>query len=191
VANTNAGVALALTVAVLTGMAKAHHAPVRRHVVALPRSSPERIEFGDTKTSVPVRPARGRVADDANVLSRTRARTATWYESGPSPGEAGPAVIMGYVDTGSGSAAFHRIAKMGAGDRVKVVRKDGRVAWFKVDSVRRVSRPSIPQGRTMSRAERPELRLITWRGRPGQTRHDDPGNTVVSAHLVHASPSDR
>jgi hypothetical protein len=191
VANTNAAIGLALTVAVLTGISKSHHAPARRHVAALPRSSPERIEFGDTNTSVPVRPVRGRVTDGANVPSRTRARTARWYENGPSPGEAGPAVIIGYVDTGSGSAAFHRIAKMGAGDRVKVIRKDGRVAWFKVDSVRRVARPSIPQERTMSRSARPELRLITCPGKPGQTRRDDPGNTVVSGHLVDVSPSDR
>jgi hypothetical protein len=68
------------------------------------------------------------------------------------------------------------------GDRVKVVRRDHSVAWFKVDSVRRAVRRSIDQERSSS--GRPELRLISWRGtRNGQK--NDPRNVVVSAHLDH------
>jgi hypothetical protein len=95
--------------------------------------------------------------------------------------EVAPEVIVGYVDPGRGSAAFHRLAKVAEGDRVKVVRKDHSIAWFKVDSVRRAVRRSIERERSQS--GRPELRLISWRGRAGQGTHGDPRNVVVSAHL--------
>ena len=92
-----------------------------------------------------------------------------------------PEVIVGYVDPARGSAAFHRLTHVAEGDRLKVVRRDHSTAWFKVDSVRRAVRRSIEQER--SRSGRPELRLISWRGRANRGGHGDPRDLVVSAHL--------
>ena len=89
--------------------------------------------------------------------------------------ERSPEVIVGYVNPARGSSAFHRLTNVVEGDRVKVVRRDHSVAWFKVDSIRREVKRSIAEERSPS--GRPELRLISWRG----TRN--PRNVVVSAHL--------
>ncbi|MCW2944720.1 MAG: peptidase sortase [Actinoallomurus sp.] len=188
--NANAAIALAMTVALLTGIAKAHPERARRHTWALPRSSPERIEVENANISVPVRPVSGRAVRGMDAPSRTRERTAGWYRDGPSPGEVGPAVIIGYLDSAAGPAPFHRLARVERGDRVKVIRRDGRVVWFTVDSVRHVSKPPAPHGRTLGDAARPELRLITCRDRSAQSRHGDAGNLMVSAHVVPPGPSD-
>jgi hypothetical protein len=70
--------------------------------------------------------------------------------------------------------AFHRLTRMVEGDRVKVVRKDHSVAWFRVDSVRHGRRALHVQHEGV----RPRLRLIS-RPDPGERK----GNVVVEAHL--------
>jgi sortase family protein len=189
--NANAAIALAMTVALLTGIAKAHPERPKRHVSALARSGPARVEIGHANISVPVRPVGGRVGGGTNAPSRTRERTAALHRDGQSPGEAGPAVIVGYLDSGAGPAPFHRLARVERGDRVKVIRRDGRIVWFKVDSIRRGQKPSVSQGRPMGAADRPELRLMTRPAGSGQSRRDDPGNLMVSARLVPVNPAGR
>jgi sortase (surface protein transpeptidase) len=53
---------------------------------------------------------------------------AGWYEPGPRPGEAGPAVIVGHVDSRRGPAVFLRLDELRRGDRI-VVGLQGGVAW--------------------------------------------------------------
>ena len=85
-------------------------------------------------------------------------------------------------------AAFHRLTHVTQGDRVKVVRRDHSIAWFKVDSVRRAVRRSIEQER--SHTGRPELRLISWRDAAKRGGHGDPRNVIVSAHLDRPAGTD-
>jgi hypothetical protein len=99
------------------------------------------------------------------------------HQSSPTAKDATPEVIVGYVDPKRGPAAFHRLARVSEGDRVKVVRRDNSVAWFKVDSVRRMVRQEIARER--SQTGRPELRLISLRRSPQNRKAD----VVVSAHL--------
>jgi hypothetical protein len=153
----------------LTGMAHLQGAPSRRHAPVRHWSSPERAELGDTR--IPVRTVRGHVSREW----RSRNRTGTVVPEVP------PEVIVGYVDPVKGSAAFHRLTHVTQGDRVKVVRRDHSIAWFKVDSVRRAVRRSIEQER--SHTGRPELRLISWRDAARRGGHGDPRNVIVSAHL--------
>src|SRR5689334_19609550 len=49
------------------------------------------------------------------VPSLAQAQLASWYNGGPSPGELGPAVLLGHVDTKSGPAVFYRIGDIRAG----------------------------------------------------------------------------
>jgi hypothetical protein len=105
--------------------------------------------------------------------------------------EASPEVIVGYVDPDRKSAAFHRLTHVNQGDRVKVVRRDHSIAWFKVDSVRRAVRRSVEQDeQERSRTGRPELRLISWRDAARRGGHDDPRNVIVSAHLDRPAATD-
>jgi hypothetical protein len=172
----------------LTGMAHLHggapsrrHAPVR-HWSSPERhwSSPERAELGDTR--IPVRTVRRHVSQEWRSRPAARDRTGTVVPEVP------PEVIVGYVDPVKGSAAFHRLTHVTQGDRVKVVRRDHSIAWFKVDSVRRAVRRSIEQER--SHSGRPELRLISWRDAAKRGGHGDPRNVIVSAHLDRPAGTD-
>lgn len=161
-----------LTAALLTGMAKTHSSLSGRHHRAAVRSSSDRVELGGTR--IPVRSIGRHEVRHVN-LPRTRTTRGT-------PAAASPEIIVGYVGSHS-TNAFHRLTKVERGDRVKVVRKDGRVAWFEVDSVRRALRRSLREDRMKSVTGRPELRLISRRA-AGEGRRKDPDDVVVSAHLM-------
>lgn len=176
--------AVLMSAAVLTGMSHArwsgqqrgqrhHHTPAR--LAALSRSEPVHVELGGAR--IPLTPANRHEATGV-VTSRTRAAHPSLQDSG---------VIVGYVGSDATSNAFHRLSRVEEGDRVKVVHRDGRIAWFKVDSVRRVRGPADPGGRTMNADGRPELRLITRRDGSASA----PRNVVVSAHQVTAAPASR
>ncbi|MGH3381567.1 MAG: hypothetical protein ACRDP6_43240, partial [Actinoallomurus sp.] len=109
----------------------------------------ERVELGDAR--IPVRTVRRPYGVPGGPRSL--------YLKTP---EGSPEVIVGYVNPARGSTAFHRLTNVVEGDRVKVVRRDHRVDWFKVDSIRREVSRSIAEERSPS--GRPELRLISWRG---------------------------
>jgi hypothetical protein len=184
VSNGNAAVGVLLTAAILTGMSHVHGSPARRHGTARHWSSPARVELGDAR--IPVRSVRGR-ASSRMPSGRPAVYRDAQGKAAPDI-EGTPEVIVGYIDPSRGPSAFHRLTKVVEGDRVKVVRHDNSVAWFKVDSVRRAlhrDRPAVDARRVIARERsatgRPELRLISLRGTP--TRSHAPANVVVSAHL--------
>ncbi|MFY1617283.1 class F sortase [Micromonospora sp. WMMD736] len=115
-----------------------------------------------------------------------RAQEAGWYDQGPTPGQYGPAVIVGHVDTTTGPAVFHRLRELRSGDQVDITRADGRVAVFEVDSVERFDKERLPVEEVYGDFSRPSLRLITCGGRwvGGETGYSD--NLVVFASLVEA-----
>jgi hypothetical protein len=177
VSNGNGAAALMLTVAILAGMHHVHGSSARRHTTSRHWSSPERAELGDAK--IPVRSIRTRTTSD-DLRTPSRPRVVAHETQGKSAPEQAPSeVIVGYVDPNHGPKAFHRLTKVVEGDRVKVVRHDHSVSWYKVDSIRRAVRRSLAQERSSS--GRPELRLISWRGSKGSGH--DPRDVVVSAHL--------
>jgi hypothetical protein len=62
---------------------------------------------------------------------------AGWYEPGPRPGDAGPAVIVGHVDSRDGPAVFFRLGDLRRGDRIEVGWKGGGGRSFVVERVER------------------------------------------------------
>lgn len=118
-----------------------------------------------------------------------RAEEAGWYDKGPTPGEAGPAVLVGHVDTRSGPAVFHQLRQLRAGDRVEVAREDRTIAVFSVERTERFDKAHLPADQVYGDFSRPNLRLITCGGQwvGGQTGYAD--NVVVFATLVEAKRS--
>jgi hypothetical protein len=112
----------------------------------------------------------------------SRAQLAGWYDKGPTPGERGPSVIVGHVDTKKGPAVFFELARLKPGDTVDVTRKDGKVAAFSVDSVEHVSKAHFPTKRVYGEVPFAALRLITCGG--DFKGHSYTGNTIVFGHLV-------
>jgi hypothetical protein len=172
VSNGNAAAAVLLTVAMLTGMSHVHGSSAHRRSPGRQWSSPERAELGDVR--IPVRAVRQGHTEQEHARDLGFHRTEA----------ANPEVIVGYVDPKRGSKAFHRLTNVTEGDRLKVVRRDHTVDWYKVDSIRDAVKRNIDRER--SSTGRPELRLISWHGARS------PHNVVVSAHLdrpAHATQS--
>ncbi|MFG2104385.1 class F sortase [Micromonospora echinaurantiaca] len=128
------------------------------------------------------------IAPDGSIAvpDAARAQEAGWYDQGPTPGQYGPAVIVGHVDTNTGPAVFHQLRELRAGDPVEVSREDGSVAVFEVNSVERFDKERLPVDEVYGDFSRPNLRLITCGGRwiGGETGYAD--NVVVFATLVRA-----
>lgn len=118
-----------------------------------------------------------------------RAQEVGWYGQSPTPGQYGPAVLVGHVDTQTGPAVFHDLDMLRAGARVEVSRADGSVAVFEVNSMSRYDKARLPVAEIYEDFSRPGLRLITCGGRwvGGRTGYAD--NIVVFASLVAARPA--
>jgi len=110
---------------------------------------------------------------------------AGWFRDGPAPGQFGPAVIAGHVDSRSGPGIFYRLGALRPGARVEVAREDGSTAVFVVDKVERYAKDRFPTravyGDTNHRAE---LRLITCGGEFDTRTGSYVDNVVAYAHLV-------
>jgi LPXTG-site transpeptidase (sortase) family protein len=109
---------------------------------------------------------------------------AGWYTGSPIPGERGPSVIAGHVDSReTGPAVFYRLGQVVTGDRVVITRRDGSVARFEVTAVRSYPKNDFPTQAVYGNTDRATLRLITCGDWNDVTKHYD-GNVVVFAELA-------
>lgn len=113
-----------------------------------------------------------------------------WYEGGPSPGEAGTAVVVGHLDTATGPAVFVDLSGLTPGRLVEARRADGRTAVYTVDAVRTYDKEQFPSQEVYGTRKRPELRLITCGGAYDR-RTGYRSNVVVFAHLTGTREPDR
>ncbi len=109
---------------------------------------------------------------------------AGWYRYSPTPGELGPSVIVGHVDSAkNGPSVFWRLGTLRKDDRVKVTRTDGSVATFEVDEVRLFRKKAFPTELVYGNTDHAALRLITCGG-PFDSAGHYRDNVVVLASLV-------
>jgi Sortase domain len=109
---------------------------------------------------------------------------AGWFAEGPAPGEVGPAVIAGHVDSRTGPAVFFRLRDIAVGDPVLVGRSDGTTARFTVTTVARHPKDAFPTAEVYGPTPDAQLRLITCGGafdRAGRSYLD---NVIVYATLT-------
>lgn len=113
-----------------------------------------------------------------------------WYRYSPSPGEVGPAVIVGHIDGTTGAeGVFYNLGALRPGDTVEVTRSDGTVAAFRVDGVNKYAKDKFPTLTVYGNTANAQLRLITCAGPfDHQTQHylDD---IVVYATLTGVHPA--
>ncbi|TFV60168.1 class F sortase [Geodermatophilus sp. DF01-2] len=110
---------------------------------------------------------------------------AGWYRHGPTPGELGPAVLAGHVDSAAeGPAVFFRLAELSPGAEVLVTRADGQTAVFAVERVEQYPKDEFPTQRVYGDIDHAGLRLITCGGAfdPATGHYRD--NIVVYARLA-------
>ncbi|WP_323960455.1 sortase [Arthrobacter sp. JZ12] len=109
---------------------------------------------------------------------------ASWFNGSPTPGELGPAVLLGHVNaTDGGPGVFADLRALGPGDLIEVARADGTTAVFVFDRGEQYSKDAFPTEKVYGNTEESELRLITCDGYdPATGNFDD--NYVVYAKLV-------
>ena len=107
-----------------------------------------------------------------------------WYDRSSTPGQIGPAVIVGHVDWGGARGAFYGLRAMRSGDRIVVDRADGTTATFRVDRVERHAKDDFPTGEVYGDVGWSALRLITCGGRFDEKTGDYEDNIIVFARLV-------
>jgi sortase (surface protein transpeptidase) len=141
-------------------------APVRVRVPAIGVDS-ELLRLGTDAAGVLVPP------DDPD--------RAGWFPGGAVPGDVGPAVVAGHVDSVEGPAVFARLRELTPGDEVVVDRQDGTTARFTVTGVGRHPKDDFPTEAVYGPTPRAELRLVTCGGDFDRSRGSYEDNVVVFA----------
>jgi sortase (surface protein transpeptidase) len=121
------------------------------------------------------------LASDQSIEVPTEPGVAGWWERGPRPGQVGPAVILGHVDSKAGPAVFFRLDRLERGDEVLVDRADGSTARFVVTGQGTYRKVAFPCDLVYYPTLDPELRLVTCGGPYDQAAGTYTENLVVFA----------
>ncbi len=162
---------------------------------SLPPLPAKPAPLGAPTTSAPVRlqvPAIGvdtslenlGLLKDGELASPSTWQTAGWYTRGVRPGDSGPAIIAGHVDSYMGPAVFYDLSKLEAGDVALVTRADHSVVKFVVESKAQYPKSHFPTAEVYGPTPTPELRLITCTGIFDRSVRSYEDNLVVTAVLT-------
>lgn len=145
--------------------------------------SPTRIRIPAIGVDADVE-AVGREADGALSVPED-GKDAGWDSEGVVPGEKGPAVVVGHVDSArEGPAVFFRLPSLHSGDEVIVDLGDGETRHFTVERTQRFPKANFPTGLVYGPTPLPELRLVTCTGTFDQASRNYLDNLIVTAHLA-------
>ncbi|MEV7278417.1 class F sortase [Streptomyces sp. NPDC093111] len=149
----------------------------------MPRSEPVRVRVPAAGVDAGPLLSLGLNPDGTvQVPSVAQADRIGWYDKGVTPGETGPAVLIGHFDTAEGPAVLQDVARIRVGDRITVTRADGTDAVFRVRELEQVDKRAFPTRKVYGDTRRPELRLITCGGELVDGHRPD--NIVVYADLL-------
>lgn len=101
---------------------------------------------------------------DNTVAVPRRWGIAGWFAGGPRPGEPGPALILGHVDSRAGPAVFHRLRGLRSGDEIIVRLRSGPSARFVVQRLEHHDKDRFPTKAVYFPTLEPTLRLVTCGG---------------------------
>jgi sortase (surface protein transpeptidase) len=106
---------------------------------------------------------------------------AGWYEPGPRPGEAGPAVIAAHVDSVDGPDVFFRLKDLARGDKISVELADGSTQEFVVSRSEQQLKQQLPVDRIWNDTDEVVLRLVTCGGEFDPDERSYKSNVIVYA----------
>lgn len=155
-------------------------APARKLV--LPPSEPSRLAI--PSIGVDSRLVRLGLQPDLRMEVPQDFDLAGWYVHSPTPGEIGPSVIAGHLDSREGPAIFYRLRELAPGDEVHITRADGAVAVFRVAWLEQFPKDKFPTDRVYGNVDHAALRLITCGGSFDRSAGHYQDNIVVYASLV-------
>ena len=114
----------------------------------------------------------------------TNTTQAGWYTGSSVPGQPGPTVLAGHVDTYQGPAIFYRLDDLSAGDTVAVTLSNGKTVTYVVTEVQLYAKDDFPTTEVYGARPDPELRLITCGGSFDYEKRSYRDNVVVYAALA-------
>jgi hypothetical protein len=123
---------------------------------------PVRIDIPAIGVSAPVDPAG--LNDDGTLQVPADFIRTNYYTGRPVPGDPGPAIVVGHVDSRRGPAVFYRLRELQPGAEVTVHRADGSSAVFVVERTKQVSKNAFPTDEVYGPTPGPTLRLVTCGG---------------------------
>jgi hypothetical protein len=110
---------------------------------------------------------------------------AYWLKVSPTPGQLGPATIIGHVDSAAyGPGVFFRLGGLRQRDSISITRSDGTIAVFKVERVVEYAKAKFPTQAVYGNLDHAGLRLITCGGIFDPAIRSYESNIVVYASLV-------
>jgi Sortase domain len=121
---------------------------------------------------------------DGSIAVPKRTDVAGWYRRGPRPGQPGPAVILGHVDSRSAPGVFIGLRSVRKGTLVRIDRTDGTSVTFRITGVSRVPKNRFPTDLVYAPTLDPTLRLVTCGGSFDRTRGSYRDNVIAFAELV-------
>lgn len=126
----------------------------------------------------------GQAADGTMETPPLFDKVTGWYKYSPTPGEIGPSVIVGHIDTYKGPSVFWKLREAQPGDEVSVVREDGSTVKFKVTAIKQFEQNNFPTEEVYGNTDDSQLRLITCGGTFDKKTLHYSENTVVFASIV-------
>jgi hypothetical protein len=155
--------------------------------LAGPQPLPAAVHLTPTRVRIPaigVDSALEELHTKAGVLQPpTDPLVAGWWSGGPVPGNPGPAVIAGHLDSYTGPAVFIHLSELSAGDLIDVTRSNGSTVAFVVDSVDVYQKSAFPTQAVYGATPGVALRLITCGGTFDRAKQVYLANVIVYASL--------
>ena len=121
-----------------------------------------------------------KLGKDGELIPPKSFPKAGWYADGTLPGDTGPAVIAGHVDSRRGPAVFYKLRELTKGDRIEVVR-GGQTVQFTVTSTAWYPKTKFPTTEVYGPTPDRQLRLITCGGVFDRSLRSYKDNLVVYA----------
>jgi sortase (surface protein transpeptidase) len=121
---------------------------------------------------------------DGTVQVPKSTAVAGWYDKGVRPGAAGPAVILGHVDSKSRPGIFIKLSQVKIGTLVRIDRADGSFAMFRISKLEKVPKVDFPTDLVYAPTLDPTLRLVTCGGKFDRPKGSYRDNVIAFADLV-------
>lgn len=151
----------------------------------LPASTPTRLEISAIGVSSDLLQLGLNPDHTVQVPPLGRDSRAGWYRYSPTPGQLGPAVLLGHVDSAEyGPGVFFKLGALRPEDMVTVTRADHIAAVFRIDRVVAYPKDHFPTLEVYGNTDHAALRLITCGGKFDFNTRNYESNIVVYASLI-------
>jgi sortase (surface protein transpeptidase) len=151
----------------------------------LPKSNPTRLEIPTIGVSSSLLQLALNADQTVQVPPLDKDSRAGWYTGSPTPGQLGPSLLLGHVDSAEyGPGVFFKLGALHQGDTVEVTRADATVAVFRIDRVASFPKDHFPTLEVYGDTSNAQLRLITCGGKFDFSARSYESNIVVFASLV-------